>query len=156
MGIHLGFFRYLHDKPVNETISQGLQSAIANLLAFVIGTALSSVIAVAYNQTIWHLFSSKFLKAKIIDKLVTLTSNPWNILRLELLREAPWQWTLVWCCIFVPIACNFPPGALTIVDGQYKVDRRVPTLNVSITGNGTFTDLRRYTLFNTAVGLNYA
>src|SRR6202012_3507822 len=109
MGIHLGFFHYLHDTPVNETISQGLQSAFANLLAFVIGTALSSVIAVAYDQTIWRLFSSKFLMAKIIDKLVTLTSNPWNILRLELLREAPWQWTLVWCCILVPIACNFPP-----------------------------------------------
>jgi hypothetical protein len=155
MGIHLGFFCYLHDKPVNKTISQSLQSAIANLLAFVIGTALMSVIAVAYDQTIWRLFSSKFLKAKIIDQLVTLTSNPWNILHLELLREAPWQWTLVWCCIFVPIACNFPPGALTVINGQYQVDQRVPTLNVSITGNGTFTDLSRHALFDTTVGLNY-
>lgn len=155
MGIHLGFFSYLDRKPVDQTITQGLQSAIANFLAFVIGTALLATIAVAYDQIIWCLFSRKFLAARIIDKLVTLTSSPWNVCRLDLMRNAPWPWALVWCCILIPIACNFPPGALVVVDGQRMVYQRVPTLNVRKTGDGTFTDLHRYLLFDNIYGLKY-
>lgn len=86
---------------------------------------------------------------------MTLTSNPWYAVRLKLVKKAPWQWLLAWCCILLPIACNFPPGAMTIVEAaEREVRTLAETVDVSMIGKGSFTDWHRHSLFETVSGFN--
>ena len=152
MSIHLVFFRVLDGRPTDTTIvSQGLQTAIANILAIVVEMSLLSGIAVAYNQSIWRLFRRKHLKAATIDKLMTLSAEPWNLVRNGLYKKAPLEWLLACSSVLVPIAAIFPPGALNVVfrNDAVSVTQSVPSLNISDWGDGTRKDFARLAVFTT-------
>ena len=150
MAIHLGFFLLLDGVPVQQAaVSQAVQIALANILALGVEMALLAGISVAYDQCLWRKFRLKPLKAVVIDKLLTLMTSPWNLFRLPLLRHAPLEWLLAWCCVLIPIAAVFPPGTLNVEfrEGVLQTNARIPTLDLSDFGDGSQSEFWRRTLF---------
>lgn len=138
-------------------ISQALSTALANILAIVVEIALVSGISVSSDQSLWRLFRQKPLHAGTIDKLVTLTTSPWNLVRWRLIADAPLQWLLGLCCILVPIAVVFPPGALTVEyrDNVLHNETQVPTMDLSNFGNGSLIDFSNHAIFLPNGDLSY-
>lgn len=158
MAIHLAFFKLLDRKPVDQThISQALSTALANILAIVVEIALIGGISVSSDQSLWRLFRRKSLKAGIIDKLATLATSPWNLVRWNLIAAAPLQWLLGLCCILVPIAVVFPPGALTVEfrNNVLHKEMKVPTIDLSNFGNGSLVDFSNHAVFTLNGDLTY-
>jgi hypothetical protein len=154
MGVHLGFYLSLHQKPLSRAVvSQPLQSALGNILAIFVEISLLSGITIAYNQSLWRLFRRKVLKAVVIDKLAMLVTSPWNLFRKDLITIAPKEWALGVSCFLIVIAAVFPPGALEVEFKDYVLPllKPVPTLNISDWGDGSLPSFanRAFFMINT-------
>ncbi|KAF5703519.1 oleate hydratase [Fusarium mundagurra] len=117
MGLHYCVFTKLNGKPVNETMNQGLSTALANILAIFVGVSLLGGLGVAYDQILRRLLRQKTLTDDLIDKLGTLDSSPWNLFRGRILKQifrVKRLWLIGLLCAGIPIAAVFPPGALTV------------------------------------------
>lgn len=149
MGLHLFFFIYLNEKPVNASINQELQAAIANILAIFVETFLLGGVGIAYDQIIWRVFRKKTLKADLIDRLVTFAASPWDLIRPTVLVRVPGIWFIGLLCALVPIAAVFPPGALTVEfdDVVARTLDKVPTMNVSDYGDGSIQSFIQHSLY---------
>lgn len=157
MSVHLAFFLLLHDRPVATSgFTQSLQAALANFLAIAVEICLLSGIGVAYDQVLWRLFRHKHLKAIAIDKLITLVTSPWNLLRPGLLFSASGPWIIAFMCFLLPVAVVFPPGAITVEFQESVLPvtlLNVPTMNISNWGNGTARDFFRHSFLEMDVDL---
>lgn len=153
------FFYLLDGKAVEQTkISQGSQSAIANLLTLVAEVCLLSGIGVSYDQLLARLCTKTYLRNDAIEKLKSLVSSPWNLFRPTLLYGALGQWTIALTCLLISITAVFPPGALEVEFEDGVVPRtfsNVPSFNVSDWGNGTLQDFVNYAMFEMNADLSF-
>ncbi|EXL64506.1 hypothetical protein FOPG_19230 [Fusarium oxysporum f. sp. conglutinans race 2 54008] len=159
IGIHAGFFAVLNNKPVDETIGQGLSTALANILAIFVEVSLLGGLGLAYNRILGN-----FLGQKPVDgretKLDTLASSPWNLFRRSIflrLFRIKRLWLVGFLCAGIPFAAVFPPGAL-IVKFENSVNTTmsgVATMNISDYGNGTLQDFVKKSLFEMNGDLSY-
>jgi hypothetical protein len=151
MAGHLALFLRLDGQPVSTSgISQGIQAALSNFLALLAELVLTSGAAIAYSQLTWKLFRRKALSALVIDKLISLPSNPWNLVHPKMLFHAKMEWLVALAIFLMPIAAMFPPGALTVEfqNGVLPtVLSDIPTMNISDLGAGTNRDLINRALF---------
>lgn len=157
MAIHFVFFHYLDGRQVDSTIGQGLQTAIANILAILVEMSLLGGIAIAYNQVLWRVLRKRFLRASLIDTLVTLASSPWNVFRLRMIFSEPVPWLIGLVCALTPIAAVFPPGALTVesmVAAPITLTN-VPTMNLSDYGSGGYREFVEKSFFEMNGDLSY-
>ncbi|KAM0429227.1 hypothetical protein ACHAPT_006441 [Fusarium lateritium] len=160
MVVHWDFFRRIDNKPVDKTLSQGRQAAVANILAIFVEVSLLGGIGIAYNQILWRLLRKKALQARVIDKLVHLSGSPWDLVHWRVVRHL-WHIKRVWVigllCAAIPFAAVFPPGAVSTEFGNQlpKTLHNVKTMNISDYGNGTIRQLVEHSLFELNGDLNY-
>lgn len=141
MGGHAAFFIWLDGQAVSAAgVSQAYQTTIGNIFAIAAEISLLGGVGVAYDQFLWRMFRRKALKAGTIDRLVGLAGSPWDLLSLDILREASPAAFIGLLCALFPVAASFPPGAVTVEFVNRAVPetlRNVPTMNISDFGDGT-------------------
>jgi hypothetical protein len=69
------------------------------------------------------------MKASTIDSLLSLLQSPRKLLHLDVLWHARLEWIFALCCLCIPIATVFPPGALTVElqERRWPETKLVPT-----------------------------
>ncbi|KAI8648047.1 hypothetical protein NCS56_01536200 [Fusarium sp. Ph1] len=159
-GGHLAFFLWLDEKPVKQTLSQGRQSAAANIFAVFVDISLIGGLGVAYNQILWRLLRQKAFPARVIDKLVHLPGSPWEFISCSMLRQLVHikrVLIIALLCVGIPFALVFPPGAVSAeFQNQLKETlHNVKTMNISDYGNGTVQQFVEHSLFEVNGDLNY-
>lgn len=160
MGSHLAFFFWLDSKPAAKTLSQGLQSAGANILAVFVDIFLIAGLGVAYNQILWRLLHKKTFPAQVINKLVHLPGSPWDVVRPSIflrLIHIKRVSAITLLCALIPFALVFPPSAVTtkFENKLEKTLHNVKTMNISDYGNGTIRQFVEHSLFEVNGDLNY-
>jgi hypothetical protein len=140
---HLGLFRWLDQRRVDETISQPYVTALS--LVFVNGfrMLLAAALGISFVQIVWKLLRVRPMQLGDLDRLLSVMGNPLQLGRIDLFWRVPIPFlcaVLFWC---LPIAMVFPPGALTVepMTVTRLSTKSVPTIDPSFIGNGTYDDM---------------
>lgn len=86
------FFRYLHHRQPSDSISQAWTQTIAVIFANLVRSLLGGALGIAYVQHLWSRFRKKWMKAKLIDQLLTLPWNPLDLLDWKAIWAAKFEW----------------------------------------------------------------
>ena len=113
--------------PLDGILRQSYVSAISIAFALAFRSMLTASLSMAFIQRLWTLFRSKPMKASTIDTLMSLLQSPLQLLRFDIIWSARLEWIFALCCLCIPIATVFPPGALTV---ELLPLRRTQTMNV--------------------------
>ncbi|KAI8723113.1 hypothetical protein NCS52_00166300 [Fusarium sp. LHS14.1] len=157
---HLFFFQYLDGELADDPIPQSIQAALGNVFAVFVDICLLGGLGVAYNQILWSLLRKKPFQAQIIDKLIHLPGNPWDLFHRKILHRPYRLWT-VWIttflCATIPFWLIFPPGCVEtkFLNKNETTFHDVKTMNISDYGNGTIRQFVEHSLFEVNGDLNY-
>lgn len=128
--------------PLQGILRQSYVSAISIAFALAFRSMLTASLSMAFIQRLWTLFRSKPMKASTIDTLLSLLQSPLQLLRFEVVWGAKLEWIFALCCLCIPIATVFPPGALTVelLPRRWTETMHVPTFiaTSSPTDNSAF------------------
>ncbi|OKL61050.1 hypothetical protein UA08_03129 [Talaromyces atroroseus] len=137
---HLGLFRWLDQRRVDETITQPYVTALS--LVFVNGfrMLLAAALGISFVQIVWKLLRVRPMQLGDLDKLLSVLGNPLQLGRIGLFWRVPIPFlcaVLFWC---LPIAMVFPPGALTVEPKTLtrRSQTSVPIFDANYIGNGTY------------------
>lgn len=137
---HLGLFRWLNQRRIDESISQPYVTALS--YAFVNGfrLLLAAALGISFVQMVWKILRVRSMQLGDLDRLLSVLGNPLQLGRVTLLWRAPIPFLcafLFWC---LPIAMIFPPGALTVETMMVTSfsEKSVPTIDPAYIGNSTY------------------
>ncbi|KAE9362950.1 hypothetical protein N431DRAFT_423291 [Stipitochalara longipes BDJ] len=128
--------------PLDGILRQSYVSAFSIAFALGFRSMLTASLSTAFIQRLWTLFRSKPMKASTIDTLLSLVQTPLKLLHFDVLWSARLEWIFALCCLCIPIATVFPPGALTVElkERRWAKTTQVPTFipTSSLTDNLAF------------------
>lgn len=128
--LHVGFYYWLNDRIVDESIPQEPQTFVSNMFSIAFELASLGCIGVAYTQRLWQLFRQVPINALTIDHLFTLPRNPMHLFHGRIFRKAPVEYLVGIVCALLPIAITFPPSAVNIAPRQIPpIPRRLGPVN---------------------------
>lgn len=142
---HLCVFLYLNNKQAEgegRAAPQNYVSTASNILSNAFGFSLMVSLAIAFTQNLWYILRNSTLKVSTIESFFTLRTNPFRLFD----RSVFTQPLLVFIAIFIwsiQIAASFPPGALTITNGNKMWNQTIDVL----TFNPSFVNLLFLTIY---------
>jgi hypothetical protein len=148
---HLGLFRWLNERQVDDSISQPYVTALSYFFVNGFRLLLAASLGISFVQIVWKLLRVRPIQLGDLDSLLSVLSNPLQLGRVSLFWRAPVPFlcaTVFWC---LPIAMVFPPGALTVETRTLTTvsERSVPTLDPAFIGNGTYDGMLATALWQT-------
>jgi hypothetical protein len=148
---HLGLFRWLHERQVDDSISQPYVTALSYFFVNGFRLLLAASLGISFVQIVWKLLRVRPIQLGDLDHLLSVLSNPLQLGRVSLFWRAPVPFLcaiLFWC---LPIAMVFPPGALTVETRSLTTltAKAVPTFDPGFVGNETYEGMLSAALWQT-------
>ncbi|EEA28940.1 hypothetical protein EYB25_000151 [Talaromyces marneffei] len=148
---HLGLFRWLNERQVDDSINQPYVTALSYFFVNGFRLLLAASLGISFVQIVWQLLRVKPIQLGELDGLLSVLSNPLQLGRVSLFWRAPVPFLCAiafWC---LPIAMVFPPGALTVETRSLTniTEQAVPTFDPTFVGNGTYNGMLATALWQT-------
>lgn len=110
------FFRGLHNsQPVIETLPQSWLQTASHVYANLVRSLLGGALGIAYVQHLWRRFRKSWMRAKVIDQLLSLPWTPIGLFNFKTMWAAKFEWFFALFCVLLPLATAFPPGSIKVV-----------------------------------------
>jgi hypothetical protein len=133
---HLSFFRWLDGTKTEDiTIQQSHITAISFLIVECYKSSITLAVGAAFSQHMWHVFRTKTLAIRHIERLFNLRSSIFNLARVNTNKKALILFSIALFVWVLPFVTIFPPSALTVSALGYMQteNRNVPVLEPSLT-----------------------
>ncbi|KAI9644752.1 hypothetical protein NHQ30_006779 [Ciborinia camelliae] len=111
LGHHFAYQRL--DRKPPSVFSQTWAHSLGSVAAFLVKTSFTITVLLALQEVLWFSFRKKAIKISLLDKLFTLSSNPFSFVPSAFVN-APLATLLAAFAWTIPISAILSPGSLVV------------------------------------------
>jgi hypothetical protein len=104
----------------HRRLHQSQVTALSLLITTAFKACAITAVGLSFAQHLWHIVRRKALKVMRVEQLFSIRSNPLDLVKFGVVRDAPLLFLMALTVWLIPLAAVYPPSALTIVSRPYS------------------------------------
>jgi hypothetical protein len=94
--------------------------AISLLITTLFKACLVASVGLSFAQHLWKVFRQKLLRISQIEQLFHIRSNPIELTKAKIVKDAPFLFLMAVFVWLLPLAVIYPPSSLTVTSRPYS------------------------------------